>query len=725
MVDGFGVGTDGEETELYVLIEHSGNGAACIDHTVTLKLCANDDCSELYTGSDIDLTLQKESSGSTTDIGTYTIPSDSGQLEVSFSDTNVGTFDFSAEASGITDIRCLDTSNSTSSCSYEINASGFAVISGNNAASYSCASTSFTIQALSLSGDSDSSACVPAFESGDYPLSFSFNFVSTDNTGGTEQAEVSGENLTAGVTSNTVNVSFDSEAKAVIPVAYNEAGQISITTNDTSGVLSSTTANLKFVPPELALQWQDDSSDNKAAVAENIVISAQCSSDPTEELVNYEPSGTYTVDVNRISPSDAQIIAQGVSEPSALESFTAGGTAIAMGGGAVEVSGLAGSSTLAINYDNAASIEINVSDTNYLSQTDLIPSGSISATYTPTHYVASDNSPQLANSCSVYSYLGEALSWADGQEAVLSLTATNAVGEATEFAELSWAFDIDNMAVEMVSNVYEEQTASYIGTLSADINVGLTMGDDADLDGTRTYQISGPNLVYAKPITVINPETEIRPFTSDVTLTIPAAALTDENGTGVKASYDPDDLTYVDYVIEDIGGSSNRYGRLKIDNAFGSELDPLSMYITLQYFDGTNWVTNSDDVCTSLSEGLFTIDGVSEFYDEDDFDSGNGDGYSLEPDNTALTHLTINDGDTSVTSSSGIITLPFAATGDGNVGEITVELDLSSFDWLNYDWDQNGTIDSVDTLLTGTLVFGRYRGNDRVIFKRERSLFNN
>ncbi|WP_334313514.1 DUF6701 domain-containing protein [Psychrosphaera algicola] len=57
--------------------------------------------------------------------------------------------------------------------------------------------------------------------------------------------------------------------------------------------------------------------------------------------------------------------------------------------------------------------------------------------------------------------------------------------------------------------------------------------------------------------------------------------------------------------------------------------------------------------------------------------------------------------------------------GDGLVGGINIGIDLSTdLPWLQFDWDGDGTLDT--SVPTTSVVFGRYRGNDRIIYRRER-----
>jgi MSHA biogenesis protein MshQ len=52
-----------------------------------------------------------------------------------------------------------------------------------------------------------------------------------------------------------------------------------------------------------------------------------------------------------------------------------------------------------------------------------------------------------------------------------------------------------------------------------------------------------------------------------------------------------------------------RYGRLRIENAYGSELLPLPVKLWAEYWNGSSFVTNTLDNCTSLARANYSISG--------------------------------------------------------------------------------------------------------------------
>ena len=150
-----------------------------------------------------------------------------------------------------------------------------------------------------------------------------------------------------------------------------------------------------------------------------------------------------------------------------------------------------------------------------------------------------------------------------------------------------------------------------------------------------------------------------------------------------------------------------RYGRLRLPNAFGPETAPLIMALRAEFFNGTGFVTNALDNCTSLplANRIFLRNPATA-------------GGAEQP---GITAMTIGTGATLATMTnapfvSGDAGLSFTAPGAGNVGFVDIRADMAAYPWLQIDWDNNG---GLDTNLNARANFGIYRGNDRIINWRE------
>jgi MSHA biogenesis protein MshQ len=158
-------------------------------------------------------------------------------------------------------------------------------------------------------------------------------------------------------------------------------------------------------------------------------------------------------------------------------------------------------------------------------------------------------------------------------------------------------------------------------------------------------------------------------------------------------------------------GNEFRYGRLRLANANGSQLVALPVLMEAQYFNGTIFVTNTADNCTSVAAGSVTMTF-----------SGN-----LAACETAVTNAGA--------LSAGRRTLVLPAPGAGNDGAADLRANLAAASgnactavggagpastsaarpWLQGNW----TAAPFDDDPTARATFGTFKGSSEVIFIRE------
>jgi hypothetical protein len=136
------------------------------------------------------------------------------------------------------------------------------------------------------------------------------------------------------------------------------------------------------------------------------------------------------------------------------------------------------------------------------------------------------------------------------------------------------------------------------------------------------------------------------------------------------------------------------YGRLEVQNAFGSETSPLEVAVRTTVFDGSGFVLNATDSCTSYQasevslgnyqNGLPTVSVLS----------------PSVPTNLISGKSQIGQG------------LLLSSPGATNTGSVDVTLNVPV--WLEFDWTGSGLQDPF-----GTAIFGQFRGHDKVIYWRE------
>lgn len=160
-----------------------------------------------------------------------------------------------------------------------------------------------------------------------------------------------------------------------------------------------------------------------------------------------------------------------------------------------------------------------------------------------------------------------------------------------------------------------------------------------------------------------------------------------------------------------LGSTLNmRYGRLRLDDAFGPETANLPVNFATEFWTGSFFAPNMNDSCTRILRSAIT------------YPAGN----ILTP--ASLT-VGLTGGSTTgaygqmtateVAFANGTANHSFSAPTGGGTGSFNVNVDLTSYPWLRFDWNQDGSF-SDPALPPARYSFGSYRGHDRVIYWRER-----
>ena len=168
-----------------------------------------------------------------------------------------------------------------------------------------------------------------------------------------------------------------------------------------------------------------------------------------------------------------------------------------------------------------------------------------------------------------------------------------------------------------------------------------------------------------------------------------------------------DSLNLLGNSAHSIGSPLNiRYGRLKGESAYGPENQPLILALITQYYSGSRF-ESADDSCSQLASAQLTF-----------------------AENSAGELNNIRLLDASGASSDAGIANSIAAQGEwriqlsapGDEGRIPLQMDLgnypdaNSLHFLMHDWDGDGDLDNPPDVEAS---WGRYRGNDRIIYWRE------
>lgn len=342
--------------------------------------------------------------------------------------------------------------------------------------------------------------------------------------------------------------------------------------------------------------------------------------------------------------------------------------------------------TFAFDEVGAIRLRASVADDDFLGAGPIVGSESgIVGRFAPHHFTVAANAPRFATACPVgaFTWIGQPFGYATGFETELLVTAVNRAGETTANYVGDWL---------RLSN----ETLSGRRYRAAGLDVDETGLPDpgadplilSNEDGSATLRFStgaGLALVRGAPVAPFDAELELSLEVRDADDTSPPENPVRVGGTATGTGI-PFDV-------------SKRFqlGRLRLDNAFGSELTPLAMRLRVQRFDGTAFADDDADSCSAIPASALVL----------------APSPAALPATPTLAHVPLFAGD------AGLV---FAAPQiPGQVG-VRVDLGASgaNLPWLRSDWPTDGNQDGLlDDDPEARATFGVYEGRDVLIFVRE------
>mgnify|MGYP000091379910 CR=1 FL=1 len=161
----------------------------------------------------------------------------------------------------------------------------------------------------------------------------------------------------------------------------------------------------------------------------------------------------------------------------------------------------------------------------------------------------------------------------------------------------------------------------------------------------------------------------------------------------------------------ELADTALRYGRLRIEDAFGPEVIDLPVPFYTEYWNGSEFVRNVDDSCTRIPRDAITYQPTGDLVDDSNRTVPIGGG--------STTGQYANLDGVGVNFSSSDADHYFTAPGQGNTGSFDIGIDLTNRPWLRFDWNQDGDFLNDIQMPPANVGFGSYRGHDRIIYWRE------
>ena len=560
-------------------------------------------------------------------------------------------------------------------------------------------SVSISVQAVKKSDNSLSCASAVA---GNQTVNFYSQYLApssgsqalTLNAGGTDYP------LSTVAPGTAVPMVFNSQGEANMTVSYPDAGRVGLSAELTVGQKTLLGSDSFVVyPAQLSIMAEtsagvalENSSVTGGAVWAAarpfaLKVSGQCSTGTITS--NYQPSNAE-LGASLLTPTQVAGGASGtltVSSGSLVANDTVGWLNISTGfsHGVFE--------DLSVRYSEVGIINLYARDLDFyghsINQT-VTPIGR----FIPWSFSVTANSPEWGTHCPSggFSYLDEKLEFLTAPE--LTISGLNAVGgRVYNYGGPLWKLD-----AKRAQRFYTDQSASVSVTLMSlvDSSVDTWGGTETDYDGVAINSLANDTITYMRNALEA-------PFAGLTDLTFTIADLSDPEGVCYRIDSDADgnwlEEVCRDFTISDIPANELRFGRLKLTDAYGPETEPLSVPWETEYFDGTNFILNTDDSCSAwlVSEATY--------FDKEGVLIASGATAPAYPH--VATDFRVEAGD------AGVI---MSAPGAGNTGVVGINLDLTKLPYFFFDWDGDGNFDDSPT---ANVVFGQYRSNDRVIFQRQ------
>jgi MSHA biogenesis protein MshQ len=691
-------------------IIHDGQGLTCSAETVTINACTN-----AYDGTCTQttqaVTLDLNATGSTTFTDTISFVG-SGTLDIPYTIAETVALSISNPSlNSANPVVCFD--GSAINCNIIFTDAGFRFLDGSSGLSKTIsnqiAGTSFPIRLQAV--QNNNGVCEGIF-TGDQDIELSQENVNPGGISGLSFS-VDGTDIAKHTGATSITLNFGSDSIAPIPSAiYFDAGQIRLRANyDVGGISLTGSSNSFWVSPaELEISASVGGAALNAASAtatptheagEDFNFSVRALNSLGNVTPNYTP-GQIQLQLARIGPTLSGSVDGNFSYAAGLNvasniipSFT-DVTLTSFVGGV--------SSFAAAQYSEVGLLNLDAQDRDYGNESIVVPASAINiGRFTPHHFtqtVAQDGLFQArCDTRSAFTaYSGQrdqatgtigAISYLSNP--VLAITAYNkqgvitqnyfedSQGSANDFMKLSNTSvgitlpTFDQVAVGVDASLLPLTASMSAGTLSQNDLTALPSIVTLPR-GVVHYQLSSSDhFFYNRSANAL-----VSPFRSDIDFSVTAIT-------------DTDNVNVLSTTAASPTGVEIRFGRLVLENSFGPETSNFPQPMRLEHFDGGSFTDSLANSCESFDASRISLSNIS-----------------LDPALTAVLGSTGNfiDGKTEA--------IGFQATGAGNQGQISVAYD--SFDWLKYDWDDDGDYDDNPTAVA---TFGLFRGDDRLIHWRE------
>ena len=703
-------------------LDDSGNVLTSYDEAVTISTSTgNGDWAKTATASLAygTLTAGAADSGSASYQFVTTPSADSGQIELQLSNSNV-------ESLTVTVAQSSDPSITSTSSTISFNDAGFILIDSasglavSNQAVLSAGVISPQYEWWAVKTNTTTKACESYFSAGaSIDLSISSACINPATCIAGQQAQLSwndnssfsaianAQNLISGsaVVTETLVMDANSETPAMY-LKYFDVGEFQVGVSHTlaNGNVLTGSQNWVVAPYQLQISSVDANPAASAGTLNASVgkfVKAGVDFDLSIQALALAANGVDTqTAANFGNESSAQsfVVSQSFvapSSPASTGTFTTGSWSAVSGEYQLVDS----------NFSEVGIIELSFELQNYLGQAaaDVSQSQNVGRFYpayfsishlnnlaTPTNSIAFANAN---SSCSSpFTYQGQAVSAATNQYPILQITAKNAAGTTTQnySHDANW-WKLTGSSLDVAADLSLAFASGFTTSGGVSNTSSGTASFTRQSAGLSTVSSIGIGALFNKSTT---PTSDDGSKAIELDLTYASTAFVDSDG--VCLGGNQNEGTCTNYGINNVGGVSLSYGRVVLENTFGSELQTLYMPMKVQYFDANQgFLPSTADDC---SLALLNTGDVS------------------VTDNDASDTLLASTALINSIASSSIVLDP---SGDGKTGSMSLSLDLNlpadganDLQHLKFDIDQNGSLDNPSATATYGIWQGRKRAED-------------
>ncbi|MFM5811563.1 DUF6701 domain-containing protein [Aeromonas veronii] len=677
---------------------HSGQAITCQPEEITIKACANEDCSQLMSGT-VTAALTPNpftnggwSSGSglnNVNNGVVTITGGTTKVMLSNYSASSITMGVSSSTPPLrpqSDTLCRSGSLGPAKqyCTLPF---ADAALRFNVPTFYAGTSGVTSIRAIKSNDAGATKVCVPLL-TGDQTLQFASSKVVSEASGAVPMV-----NSTAIAPSGNVKVAFNSDGVGQLTVQYPDAGVLRLDAtfqkNDVTGTLKLTGSDtVAVIPKAIALQAQGQSG----CSGSNDNTYAAC---PV-----YRKAGeSFTLQARALNEQDQLTPGFATSNKAiswALLAPAAGGTGAFSPTAITLASGVA---NVTANWSEVGVIRLGVSNfvpypayQDELPQLETVLRWSVPiGRFVPWDYSLSNGF--ITPACNAFTYMSQP--FASG----FVLTARNLQKGTTE-----------NYKGAFAKGVAEMVAANALDGVARDKRITLS-----------------PSLSWASGIASVNQQSPLglnTRFDRAASPEAPFATLSfglkvDDKDGGNTLLANPNMNTAVAGTCSGLGcnavllGTQKLlYGRLQVGTAAGLASAPLAIPLQMQYYEAGNWLQNKEDKCTqlSLANQGFTFLNPGHTFDAATRELNLGAGRKIK-----LGLGSSAPGGDAALAKDGEILFHFAKPDISVRIPYKVELAKQPSQplWLSDPTSAN------DGNLQGEAIFGSSRGNDRIIYRRE------